>query len=148
MRCTSGTDPSSFAFKFPFDATAPPYIDDVGIIRVGSRLSRISGSIEFKNPVILSRNFSLSSLVIHHSHLLTGHGGRGFTLHHVCQCGFFIVNGVSLVESVIFKCVGCRRLRAKQCSQKMSDLPVDRVSQTAPFENVGCDFFGPFQIKI
>ena len=42
----------------------------------------------------------------------------------------------------------CRRLRAKQCTQKMSDLPVDRVSQTDPFENVGCNFFGPFQIKI
>ena len=54
----------------------------------------------------------------------------------------------SLVKSIIFKCVGCRRLRAKQCTQKMSDLPVDRISQTAPFENVGCDFFGPFQIKI
>ena len=30
----------------------------------------------------------------------------------------------------------------------MSDLPVDRVSQSPPFENVGCDFFGPFQIKM
>ena len=70
------------------------------------------------------------------------------SLNHVRQCGFFIINGVSLVKSIIFKCVGCRRLRAKQCTQKMSDLPVDRVSQTAPFQNVGCDFFGPFQIKI
>ena len=30
----------------------------------------------------------------------------------------------------------------------MSDLPVDRVSQSPPFVNVGCDFFGPFQIKL
>ena len=52
------------------------------------------------------------------------------------------------MKSIIFKCVGCRRLCAKQCTQKMSDLPVDRVSQTAPFENVGCDFFGSIQIKI
>ena len=55
---------------------------------------------------------------------------------------------LTLVKSLIFKWIGCRRLRAKQCTQKMSDLPVDRVSQTAPFENVGCDFFGPFQIKV
>ena len=59
---------------------------------------------------------------------------KGFTLNHVRQCGFFIINGVSLVKSIIFKCVGCRRLRAKQCTQKMTDLPVDRISQTAPFE--------------
>ena len=30
----------------------------------------------------------------------------------------------------------------------MSDLPIDRISKSAPFENVGCDFFGPFQIKL
>ena len=29
----------------------------------------------------------------------------------------------------------------------MSDLPVDHVSQSAPFENVGADFFGPFSVK-
>ena len=29
----------------------------------------------------------------------------------------------------------------------MSDLPVDRVSQSAPFENVGADFFCPYSVK-
>ena len=125
-----------------------PYVDDSGVIRVGGRLSRMSDSIQFKNPIILPKNSPFSTLVIRHSHILTGHGGKGFTLNHFRQCGFVITNGVSLVKSIIFKCVGCRRLRAKQCTQKMSDLPVDRVSQTALFENAGCDFFGPFQIKI
>ena len=60
---------------------------------------------------------------------------------------FFILNGVSLVKSILFKCVGCRRLRAKQCSQKMSDLPFDRVSRSDPFENVGCDFLALFKSK-
>ena len=101
-----------------------PYVDDSGVIRVGGRLSRMSDSIQFKNPIILLKNSRFSTLVIRYSHLLTGHGGKGFTLNHVRQCGFFIINGVSLVKSIIFKCVGCRRLRAKQCSQKMSDLPL------------------------
>ena len=119
-----------------------PYVDDKGVIRVGGRLSRMSDSINFKHPVILPTNSLFTSLVVRHSHLLTGHGGKGFTLNHVRQSGFFIICGVSLVKSLIFKCVGCRRLRAKQCSQKMSDLPTDRISKSAPFENVGCDFFG------
>ena len=125
-----------------------PYVDDKGVIRVGGRISRSSDSFEFKHPIILPRNGLFSSLVVRHSHLLTGHGGKGFTLNHVRQSGFFIICGVSLVKSLTFKCVGCRRLRAKQCSQKMSDLPIDRISKSAPFENVGCDFFGPFQIKV
>ena len=92
-----------------------PVVDDKGIIRVGGHLSRMSASSEFKNPIILPRNSLFSILVVRHSHLLTGHGGKGFTLNHVRQSGFFILNGVSLVKSILFKCVGCRRLRAKRC---------------------------------
>ena len=103
---------------------------------------------DFKNPILLPKEASFSTLVVRNSHVAVGHGGKGFTLNNVRQSGFFIINGVSLVKSVVFKCVKCRRLRAKQCGKKMSDLPIDRVSQSAPFENVGCDFFGPFQIKI
>ena len=29
----------------------------------------------------------------------------------------------------------------------MSDLPFDRVSRSAPFENAGCVFFAPFKLK-
>ena len=32
-----------------------PVVDDKGIIRVGGRLSRMSASLEFKNPIILSK---------------------------------------------------------------------------------------------
>ena len=87
-------------------------------------------------------------MVVRHSHITVGHGGKGFTLNHVRQTGFYIIGGASLVKTFVFHCVGCRKLRAKTCGQKMSDLPCDRVSQTAPFANVGCDFFGFFLIKI
>ena len=124
-----------------------PYVDDKGVIRVGGRLSRMPDSVDFKHPIILPKNVPFTSLVVRHSHLLTGHSGKGFTLNHIRQLGFFIICGVALVKSVIFKCVGCRRLRAKQCSQKMSDLPIDRLSKSAPFENVGCDFLVLFKLK-
>ena len=60
-----------------------PYVDDSGVIRVDGCLSRISGSIEFKNSIILSYNSPFSALVIRHSHLLTGHGGKGCTLNQI-----------------------------------------------------------------
>ena len=78
-----------------------PYVDDSGVICVGGRLSRMSDSIHFKNPVILPKNSLFSTLVIRHLYLLTGHGGKGFTLNHVRQCGFFIIIRVSLVKSII-----------------------------------------------
>ena len=67
-----------------------PYVDDEGVIRVGGRLSRMTDSIDFKHPMILPKKSLFSSLVVRHSHLLTGHGGKGFTLNHVRQSGFFI----------------------------------------------------------
>ena len=116
-----------------------PFIDHDGVVHIGGRLNRMS-NFEFKNPILLSKDALFSTLVVQNSHVAVGHGGKGFTLNNVRQSGFFIINGVSLVKSVVFKSVKCRRLRAKQCGKKMSDLPINRVSQSAPFENVCCDF--------
>ena len=78
-----------------------PFIDDEGVIRVGGRLSRMPDYIDFKHPIILPKN-QFSSLVVRHSHLLTGHGGKVFTLNNIRQSGFFINCGVLLVKTLIF----------------------------------------------
>lgn len=54
--------------------------------------------------------------------------------------------GRQLVRQLVNSCVTCRKLRASPPTQFMADLPVDRLEQTAPFENVGLDVFGPFFI--
>ena len=41
-----------------------PFVDDSGVIRVGGRLSRMSASSEFKNPIILPRNSLFSILAL------------------------------------------------------------------------------------
>ena len=53
------------------------------------RLLRMSDASNFKYPIILPKNAVFTSLVVRYSHLLTGHGGIGFTLNHVRQSGFF-----------------------------------------------------------
>ena len=125
-----------------------PFIDAQGVIRVGGRLKRMQDQPDFKHPVILPKDSLFSILVAKHAHISTGHGGKGFTLNYVRQAGYFIVKGVSVVKNLVYKCIGCRRSRSNFSGQLMSDLPDDRVSQSAPFENVGCDFFGPFFIKV
>ena len=47
----------------------------------------------------------------------------------------------------ISKCVTCRRFRGQLQTQKMSDLPEERVTQAAPFHDTGMDVFGPFYVK-
>ena len=58
-------------------------VDDEGVIHVGGRLSHMSDSVDFKQPMILPKMSLFSSLVVRHSHLLIGHGRKGFTLNHV-----------------------------------------------------------------
>ena len=49
---------------------------------------------------------------------------------------------------VLSKCVSCRRRQAPPCSQKMADLPEDRVTpDKPPFTSVGIDCFGPFLVR-
>ena len=56
------------------------------------------------------------------------------------------VNSTS--RTVISRCVPCRKQRGKTCSQKMADLPADRVTpDDPPFTKVGMDYFGPFEVK-
>ena len=65
----------------------------------------------------------------------------------VRSAGFWIIGLHGIVSSLVEKCVTCRRLRRQPEVQKMADLPVDRVSDTAPFTYTGCDVFGPYLVK-
>ena len=49
---------------------------------------------------------------------------------------------------VIRACVGCQKLFKQPQAQQMAPLPVERITVGAPFENTGCDAFGPFRVKI
>ena len=44
------------------------------------------------------------------------------------------------------QCIICRRLRGSIVSQKMADLPVERISPSSPFQTVGIDVFGHWNI--
>ena len=83
-----------------------------------------------------------------HFHAKIGHHqGREITHNAIRQAGYWIIDGRSSVARIISKCVTCRRLRSRPLTQKMSDLPEERVSPTAPFHYTGMDVFGPFYIK-
>jgi len=45
----------------------------------------------------------------------------------------------SIVKSVIWSCVLCRKLRGKFGAQMMSELPVERTLDAPPFTYCGLD---------
>ena len=125
-----------------------PFVDERGLLRVGGRLALIDEPLNTKHPLILPQNSHVTSLIIDHYHrTVTQHQGRSTTLNALRQSGFWVTNGRSAVSSHITKCVTCRKQRGKLHTQKMADLPQERITPAAPFTYTGMDVFGPFYIK-
>lgn len=57
--------------------------------------------------------------------------------------GFWLVG----VNRSIHNCVACRRVRGPTQTQKMADLPVDRLCVGPAFTNISLNVFGPWPIS-
>ena len=103
-------------------------------------------SWEEKHPVILPKNHNVSTLLVRHYHEQVAHQGRHLTEGAVRSAGLWIQGSKGFVSSVLHKCVTCKQLRGKLEEQKMSDLPVERLTLDPPFTHVKLDVFGPWTI--
>ena len=124
-----------------------PFLDKDGLMRVGGRIKRADLPVATKHPVILPRKSPITDLLIRFYHAKVNHMGRGITQNELRQRGYWIVGGSSAVSNCISQCVICKKLRRPLETQKMSDLPMDRVEPSPPFSYCAVDFFGPFLIK-
>ena len=145
MRCLSHNEAS--VKKNSRIVNLDPFVDENGILRVGGRLKMSSFGENLKHPVLLPKGESISKLVIKHCHEKVAHGGRGITLNEIRNHGFWIIDVNSAVRNFIAKCITCNKLRGRTGDQKMSDLPLERLSEDPPFMFCGVDMFGPFIIK-
>ncbi|XP_035854176.1 uncharacterized protein LOC118494390 [Sander lucioperca] len=123
-----------------------PVMQD-GVLRVGGRLKKACLPHDLKHPVILPRDGVITSLIIGYCHEKGQHQGRGQTLNELRAHGYWVVGGSKIVASYIKQCVTCRRARRPTETQKMADLPANRVDPSPPFSFCGMDCFGPFLTK-
>ncbi|XP_061191617.1 uncharacterized protein LOC133199804 [Saccostrea echinata] len=123
-----------------------PFVDNKGILRVGGRLNKAPFTIDERNPVILPGKSHIARLLITHLHEKVYHQGRLITEGTVRSNGFWIIGCKRLVNSILYKCEVCRKLRGKLEFQQMADLPPDRVTSGPPFSSVGVDVFGPWPV--
>jgi len=120
-----------------------PFLDIVGVLRVGGRLKHSDLSSEVKHPILLPKKGHVTNLVISHYHDSVEHQGRRMTHNCIRSSGFWIIGGSSVISDFISKCVSCRRLRGALQKQKMANLPEDRVQPAPPFSYCVVDYFGP-----
>ena len=125
-----------------------PFIDDDGIMRVGGRLAQAQSlNPEVKHPIILPKKSHMTTVIIRYHHERVAHQGRGMTVNKIRSNGYWIPNISSAVSSYIHKCVTCRKHRGQTQTQKMANLPVERLEPAPPFSYCGYDCFGPFIVK-
>ncbi|KAK3103260.1 hypothetical protein FSP39_017922 [Pinctada imbricata] len=123
-----------------------PTLDDNDILRVGGRLRHSEFDLAERSPILMPGEHRVSLLIVLHFHEQTHHQGRHITEGAIRNAGWWITGAKRLVSSVIFKCVNCRRGRGKFLSQKMADLPPERLKSSPPFTYVGVDCFGPWNV--
>ncbi|KAK3105444.1 hypothetical protein FSP39_025380 [Pinctada imbricata] len=124
-----------------------PYLDSDGLLCVGGRLSHAEIDVVQKYPLLIPGSHYIAKLLVLHYHRTVYHQGRHFTEGAIRNAGFWITSAKRLVSSIIYKCVQCRRIRGKLLSQKMADLPPERLKSSPPFTYVGVDCFGPWTVS-
>lgn len=124
-----------------------PFLDQEGILRAGGRIQRAPYSFQVKHPVILPKTGHFVELLITRAHQTVCHQGRGSTMNELRARGYWIIGCSRAVSSCIHRCVTCRRLRGRSLTQKMADLPIERLEATPPFTHCAQDCFGPFIVK-
>jgi hypothetical protein len=123
-----------------------PFLDSVGVLRVGGRLKNANLTYDMRNPILLPRRSYLTDLIIRDAHLQNLHAGPQL-LQATLNQRFWIIRCRDAVRFHVKKCVTCTRHAAKTQSQMMGDLPSYRVTQARPFQRCGIDYAGPFMLK-
>ena len=126
-------------------AALSPFMDSLGVIRVGGRLRESNLSFDQRFPIVLPSSHPFTALLVRHEHKINCHAGPnllGFTLHRK----WWILSQNRAIQSCILKCISCVRMKATTRNQFMSNLPKARVTPHRPFSICGLDFTGPIQL--
>ena len=120
-------------------------MDEEGRIVCGGRLTASDLKFATNHPLLVP-DTDMGLALIENIHASTEHAGRKITTLTVRQKGYHLVGGQRTIDDMIRNCVHCRQLRAPTMTQKMADLPTQRLDRTPPFWHCGMDVFGPFHI--
>ncbi|XP_045450168.1 uncharacterized protein LOC123658922 [Melitaea cinxia] len=122
-----------------------PFIDTLGILRVGGRLQNSKFDFNKKHPILLDGKHHFSKILMRHEHFRLLHAGPQLLLAAVRE-EFWLIGGRNLARSVTRKCIVCARMRGQVIKPIMGTLPSVRVSSSFAFDTCGIDFAGPFLI--
>ena len=123
-----------------------PMVDPDGLLRIGGRLQNSQLSYSARHPVILDGKHKIAKLIIRSEHLRLLHAGPTL-LAASLSSRYHIVGSRKAIRSVVRGCIVCRRSSVKPQPQMLGQLPRERVTPGAVFDDVSVDYAGPIYIK-
>lgn len=123
-----------------------PFYDELGVLRLKSRVCNREDTKDFRFPIILPSKNNIVDTLIMDFHRNSCHAGVQ-TLLSMLREKYWILGGRRTIRSVLNKCVICRRHASKPVSVISPPLPADRVCDSVPFQITGVDFAGPLFLK-
>ena len=125
-----------------------PFIDGVGILRVGGRLHFANDlTFEQKHPIIIPAKHQVTANLIREAHKLTQHGNCKETLAYIRQ-KFYFFRMSDRIKYYIRNCVSCFKFQKQLKNELMGSLPPARVNTSRPFLHTGVDYAGPLSVKV
>ena len=110
-----------------------PYFDKKSrTLRVKGRLQNSDLPETTKHPIIVPHGHPLTEKIINRKHQELLHAGPEMTLSALRQ-NIWLTKGRREVKRVINRCITCQRQRKSCSTQKMGQLPHERVSFSPPF---------------
>lgn len=122
------------------------FLDDEGLLRVGSRLKNTPFSQDRIYPILLAKRQRLKEMILLKDHLHGLHAGPQLMLATV-RLQYWIAGRRDSVRQFVGKCITPYRHQHVPPKQRVVSLPTPRVNPGHPFQHCGVDYARPFVLK-
>ena len=119
-----------------------PFLDSLGLIRVGGREQHSKALVSSQHPIIIHGKHPVAHLLIRSEHLRLIHAGPQLIASSLSR-RFHIIGHRRIIRSITRGCVTCRRISVRPHPQMMGQLPMERVTPDSVFDRVGIDYASP-----
>lgn len=125
---------------------SPTTINDKGILRLKTPITKRMDTEEFRYPYLLPRQHPLVHDLIMETHINYCHAGSQFIMSRLRE-KYWITQSRKTISSVIYHCLKCRRFVTKKMDSVPAALPETRVKSGEIFDTTGVDLFGYLKLK-